>query len=154
MSIIIYLFEFQLTTNVFSKSKIFKFLKRDCGTIPVAKIISGKIEIFSKHQRFFIATESSKYLFFFFFFFFFKLPFPFFAIRLLRYLSVGRFSNSCSLFLCLSVMRRGSGALSPATHAHSTSHSQTYTTTFIHPWAPFPTGLEPVLTSRWWPKEC
>jgi hypothetical protein len=91
---------------------------------------------------------------FFFFFFFFKLPFPFFAIRLLRYLSVGRFSNSCSLFLCLSVMRRGSGALSPATHAHSTSHSQTYTTTFIHPWAPFPTGLEPVLTSRWWPKEC
>jgi hypothetical protein len=93
-------------------------------------------------------------LFFFFFFFFFKLPFPFFAIRLLRYLSVGRFSNSCSLFLCLSVMRRGSGALSPATHAHSTSHSQTYTTTFIHPWAPFPTGLEPVLTSRWWPKEC
>jgi hypothetical protein len=90
----------------------------------------------------------------FFFFFFFKLPFPFFAIRLLRYLSVGRFSNSCSLFLCLSVMRRGSGALSPATHAHSTSHSQTYTTTFIHPWAPFPTELEPVLTSRWWPKEC
>jgi hypothetical protein len=46
------------------------------------------------------------------------------------------------------------GALSLATHAHSTSHSQTYTTTFIHPWAPFPTGLEPVLTSRWWPKEC
>jgi hypothetical protein len=62
-------------------------------------------------------------LFCFFLFFFFKLPFPFFAIRLLRYLSVGRFSNSFSLFLCLSVMRRGSGALSPATHAHSTSHS-------------------------------
>jgi hypothetical protein len=35
---------------------------------------------------------------FFFLFFFLKLPFPFFAIRLLRYLSVGRFSNSCSLF--------------------------------------------------------
>jgi hypothetical protein len=35
---------------VFSKSKIFKFLKRDCGTIPVAEIINGKIEIFSKHQ--------------------------------------------------------------------------------------------------------
>jgi hypothetical protein len=89
--------------------------------------------------------------------FFFKLPFPFFAIRLLRYLSVGRFFNSFSLFLCLSflqVMRRGSGALSSATHAHSTSHSQTYTTTFIHPWAPFPTGLESVLISRWWPKEC
>jgi hypothetical protein len=47
---------------VFSKSKIFKFLKRDCGTIPVAEIINGKIEIFSKHQRFVIATESSKYL--------------------------------------------------------------------------------------------
>jgi hypothetical protein len=47
---------------VFSKSKIFKFLKRDYGTIPVAEIISGKIEFFSKHQRFLIATESSKYL--------------------------------------------------------------------------------------------
>jgi hypothetical protein len=47
---------------VFPKSKIFKFLKRDCGTIPVAEIINGKIEIFSKHQRFLIATESSKYL--------------------------------------------------------------------------------------------
>jgi hypothetical protein len=47
---------------VFPKSRIFKFLKRDCGTIPVAEIISGKIEIFSKHQRFLIATESSKYL--------------------------------------------------------------------------------------------
>jgi transposase len=45
--------------------------------------------------------------------------------------------------ICLAasqVMRRGSGALSPATHAHSTSHSQTYTTTFIHPWATFPDG--------------
>jgi hypothetical protein len=30
--------------------------------IPVAEIINGKIEIFSKHQRFLIATESSKYL--------------------------------------------------------------------------------------------
>jgi hypothetical protein len=47
---------------VFSKSKIFKFLKRDCGTIPVAEIINGKIEIFFKHKRFLIATESSKYL--------------------------------------------------------------------------------------------
>jgi hypothetical protein len=47
---------------VFSKSKIFKFLKRDCGTVPVAEIINGKIEIFSKHQRFLIATDSSKYL--------------------------------------------------------------------------------------------
>jgi hypothetical protein len=33
-----------------------------CGTIPVAEIISGKIEIYSKLQRFLIATESSKYL--------------------------------------------------------------------------------------------
>jgi hypothetical protein len=41
---------------------IFKFLKRDCGTIPVAEITSGKIEFFSKHQRFLIATDSSKYL--------------------------------------------------------------------------------------------
>jgi hypothetical protein len=47
---------------VLSKSRIFKFLKRDYGTIPVAEIISGKIEIFSKLQRFLIATESSKYL--------------------------------------------------------------------------------------------
>jgi hypothetical protein len=51
---------------VFSKSKIFKFLKRDCGTIPVAEIINGKIEFFSKHQRFLIATEGSKYLLIFF----------------------------------------------------------------------------------------
>jgi hypothetical protein len=58
MSIIIYLCEFQLPM---SKSKILKFLKRDCGTIPVAEIISGKIEIFSKHERFLIATASSKY---------------------------------------------------------------------------------------------
>jgi hypothetical protein len=41
---------------------MFQFLKRDCGTISVAEIISGKIEIFYKHQRFLIATESSKYL--------------------------------------------------------------------------------------------
>jgi hypothetical protein len=51
---------------VFSKSKIFKFLKRDCDIIPVAEIINGKIEFFSKHQRFLIATESSKYLYIFF----------------------------------------------------------------------------------------
>jgi hypothetical protein len=47
MSIIIYLFEFQLPM---------------CYLNPVAEITSGKIEIFSKHQRFLIATESSKYL--------------------------------------------------------------------------------------------
>jgi hypothetical protein len=51
------------------------------------------------------------------------------------------FSNSILPILLsfLQVVRRGSGALSPATHAHSTSHSQTYTT-LIHPWAPFPDG--------------
>jgi hypothetical protein len=47
---------------VLPKSRIFKFLKIDCGTIPVAEITSDKIEFFSKHQRFLIATESSKYL--------------------------------------------------------------------------------------------
>jgi hypothetical protein len=47
---------------VLPKSRIFKFLKRDCSTIHVAEITSGKIQIFSKHQRFLIATESSKYL--------------------------------------------------------------------------------------------
>jgi uncharacterized membrane protein YkvI len=58
MSIIIYLFEFQLPMCSLNP----EFLKRDCGAIPVAEIISGKIEFFSKHQRFLIATESSKYL--------------------------------------------------------------------------------------------
>jgi hypothetical protein len=58
MSIIIYLFEFQLPMCYLNP----KLLKRDCGTIPVAEIISSKIEFFSKHQRFLIATESSKYL--------------------------------------------------------------------------------------------
>jgi hypothetical protein len=49
MSIIIYLFEFQLPMCYLNP----EFLnQRDCGTIPVAEIISGKIEIFSKHQRF------------------------------------------------------------------------------------------------------
>jgi hypothetical protein len=79
-----------------------------------------------------------------------------------RFLSYGFYGTFRSAvfqfqFLCLSflqVVGRGSGALSSVTHAHSTSHSQTYTTTFIHPWAPFPTGLEPVLTSRCWSKEC
>jgi hypothetical protein len=47
---------------VFPKFTIFKFLKRECGSNPVAEIISGKIDFFSKHQRFLIATESSKYL--------------------------------------------------------------------------------------------
>jgi hypothetical protein len=74
------------------------------------------------------------------FFFFFKSPFPFLAIRLFT-VPFGRPLFPLQFPFCLSqVMRRGSGALYPATHAHSTSHSQTYTTTFIHPWAPFPDG--------------
>jgi hypothetical protein len=52
----------ELPYNVLPKSRIFKFLKRDCGTVPVAEIISGKIDFFSKHPRFLIATESSKCL--------------------------------------------------------------------------------------------
>jgi hypothetical protein len=52
----------ELPYNVLPKSRILKFLKRDCGTIPVAEIISGKIDFFSKHPRFLIATDSSKYL--------------------------------------------------------------------------------------------
>jgi hypothetical protein len=75
------------------------------------------------------------------FFFFFNCHSRFLPYGFLRYLSVGRFFHSNFLVpLPSQVMRRGSGALSPATHAHSTSHSQTYTTTFIHPWAPFPDG--------------
>ncbi|KAH0821186.1 hypothetical protein GEV33_001605 [Tenebrio molitor] len=51
------------------------------------------------------------------------------------------FFNAIPVFChtAFTVVRRGSGALSPATHAHSTSHSQTYTT-LIYPWAPFPDG--------------
>jgi hypothetical protein len=46
------MFEFQLPMCSLNP----EFLKRDCGTIPVAEIISGKIEIFSKHQRCLTAT--------------------------------------------------------------------------------------------------
>jgi hypothetical protein len=42
MSIIIYLFEFQLPM-CYLNPEFLKFLKRDCGTIPVAEITSGKI---------------------------------------------------------------------------------------------------------------
>jgi hypothetical protein len=59
---IIYLFEFQTLMCSLSPKFLNTYLKRDCGTIPVAEIISGKIDFFSKHQRFLIATESSKYL--------------------------------------------------------------------------------------------
>jgi hypothetical protein len=60
MSTLIYLFEFQLP--ICSLNPEFLNFSRDSGTIPVAEIISGKIEFFSKLQRFLIATESSKYL--------------------------------------------------------------------------------------------
>jgi hypothetical protein len=46
MSKIIYLFEFQPPMCSLSP----KFLKRDWGTIPVAEIINGKIEIFYYYQ--------------------------------------------------------------------------------------------------------
>jgi hypothetical protein len=38
----------------------FLSFKKEIATIP--EIISGKIEFFSEHQRFLIATESSKYV--------------------------------------------------------------------------------------------
>jgi hypothetical protein len=85
----------------------------------------------------FIGSNFHQLLFF--FFFFFKLPFPFLEIRLFT-VPFDRPFFPFQFPLPSQVMRRGSGALSPATHAHSTSHSQTYTTTFIHPWAPFPDG--------------
>jgi hypothetical protein len=69
-------------------------------------------------------------------------PFPFFAIRLLRYLfrsAVFHFQFLFAYPFLPSSGATGSGAFSPATHAHSTSHSQTYTT-LIHPWASFPDG--------------
>jgi hypothetical protein len=70
------------------------------------------------------------------------MPFPFFAIRLLRYLFGRRFFLFQFHFaypLLPSGGATGLRALSPVTHAHSTSHSQTYTT-LIHPWAPVPDG--------------
>jgi hypothetical protein len=76
------------------------------------------------------------------FFFFLKCHSRFLPYGFLRYLFGRPFFTSSSFLPILSflqVVRRGSGALSPATHAHSTSHSQTYTT-LIHPWAPFPDG--------------
>jgi hypothetical protein len=73
-------------------------------------------------------------------FFFFLIAIPVFS-HTAFYGTFRSAAFSITISFCLSqVMRRGSGALSPATHAHSTSHSQTYTTTFIHPWAPFPDG--------------
>jgi hypothetical protein len=90
----------------------------------------------------FIPKRCVEFVFFLFFFFLNAIP-VFLPYGFLRYL-FGRqffpFSNSILPILSfLQVVRRGSGALSPATHAHSTSHSQTYTT-LIHPWAHFPDG--------------
>jgi hypothetical protein len=90
-------------------------------------------------------------------FFFFLMPFPFFAIRLLRYLFGRRFFLFPIPF-CLSSpsFRWCDGApghfprpptpIPPHIHRH-TQHLYTHGRLF-------PTGLEPVLTSRWWPKEC
>jgi hypothetical protein len=78
----------------------------------------------------------------FYIFFFLLMPSRFLPYGFYGTFSVGRFSLSIPFLPILSfrqVVRRGSGALSPATHAHSTSHSQTYPT-LIHPWAPFPDG--------------
>jgi hypothetical protein len=61
MSIIIYLFQFQLPM-CYLNPEFLNFLKRDCGTIPVAEITSGKIEIFSKHQRFLTALNIYQFL--------------------------------------------------------------------------------------------
>jgi hypothetical protein len=47
---------------VFSKSKIFKFLKRDCGTIPVAEIINGKIDFFFINLIILIKFKMSRFL--------------------------------------------------------------------------------------------
>jgi hypothetical protein len=77
-------------------------------------------------------------VFFFFFFFFFNCLPVFSHTAFYGTFRSAAFYNF-PFFAFSQVMRRGSGALSPATHAHSTSHSQTYTT-FIHPWAPFPDG--------------
>jgi hypothetical protein len=63
MSIIIYLSEFQLP--MCSLSRIFKFLKIDCGTIPVPEIISGIIIIiiilFYYHQTVLTNDVTEKY---------------------------------------------------------------------------------------------
>jgi hypothetical protein len=86
-----------------------------------------------------LSTPKTVFLFI---YFFLLMPFRFLPYGFYGTFSVGRFSLSIPFLPILSslqVVRRGSGALSPATHAHSTSHSQTYTT-LIHPWAPFPDG--------------
>jgi hypothetical protein len=44
---------------VLSKSRIFNFLKRDCGTIPVAEITSGKIEIFSNYYYYYYFNNNN-----------------------------------------------------------------------------------------------
>jgi hypothetical protein len=90
-----------------------------------------------------MSLQGSVLFFFFFFFFFFKMPSRFLPYGFYGTFFGRPFFHFQFLFAYplsfLQVVRRGSGALSPATHAHSTSHSQTYTT-LIHPWAPFPDG--------------
>jgi hypothetical protein len=84
------------------------------------------------------------------------MPFPFFAIQLFT-VPFGRpFFNSNSFFAYPSSFRWCDGApghfprpptpIPPHIHRH-TQHLYTHGRLF-------PTGLEPVLTSRWWSKEC
>jgi hypothetical protein len=47
------------TTNVFSKSKIFKFLKRDWGTIPVAERDWGTIPVAEKRLGYYSCCSIS-----------------------------------------------------------------------------------------------
>jgi hypothetical protein len=94
---------------------------------PCSTILRSNLAFFRSSKDFFFFKCHSRFL-----------PYGFYGT-----FSVGGFSFPIPFFLptlsFLQVVRRGSGALSPATHAHSTSHSQTYTT-LIYPWAPFPDG--------------
>jgi hypothetical protein len=81
-------------------------------------------------------------------FFFFFLPFPFHHLAYQVPFTVGWF------FLIFPVVRRGSGVLSPATHAHPLSspfsgrHNMNTTTHNIHG-RPIRPGIRTLLTSRW-----
>jgi hypothetical protein len=80
--------------------------------------------------------------------FFFK-PFPFHLTWPIRYLL-----RSACFFVIFPVVRRGSGVLSPATHAHPLSspfsrrHNTNTTTHNIHG-RPIRPGIRTLLTSRW-----
>jgi hypothetical protein len=72
------------------------------------------------------------------------MPFPFFAIRLLRYLFGRRFFQFFQFLFAYPLLPSGGatglrGTFPGHPRPFHTSHSQTYTT-LIHPWAPFPDG--------------